>query len=311
MKTLKQLIQELNWFDFLRKIKEILFKVSDNPLSSKIQAGDNITLEGQGTEESPLKINTAGGGSGGSQDLQSVLSEGTTANIDEFFKITNSQDIHLQSGSNQFQVNSEDATYGLDFTGKDYLLNSIGNGQLFTNTLGIHLEGQTKDIFIEASPGSIKATAQGNILTLEQGKIFLESTLGVNIVNTPNTDNSVTKGLARDTDGDIVQFDLVSETTPITIIEDTTVALASTSSEKYYGLKSIGTLASLPSISGSEGKKFIIANKSGGIVSVFSNDSTSLDILNQGNTTNELILTIGKVAKIFNDGENWIVTSIY
>jgi len=76
MKTVKQLIQELNWFDFLRKIKEILFRTSDNPLNSKIQAGDNITLSGEGTEESPLTINSTGGGSSEVPTLQDVVHSG-------------------------------------------------------------------------------------------------------------------------------------------------------------------------------------------------------------------------------------------
>jgi hypothetical protein len=95
--------------------------------------------------------------------------------------------------------------------------------------------------------------------------------------------------------------------TPITIIDDGTVALSTTTQRKYYGITASGALCSLPPIEDYEGKTIIVANKSAGTQSVFSNDSVSNDIWNNGTTTNEIEFT-GTI-ELFNDGINWVLVA--
>ena len=76
--TLLQKIQNLTWFNEVNKLKSILLDLFNSSWNlGVIEAGTNITFSGDGTQASPLVINSSGGGS---QDLQSVLDEGYFAN---------------------------------------------------------------------------------------------------------------------------------------------------------------------------------------------------------------------------------------
>ena len=78
MKTIKQLIDNLTWYNSVEKLKEVFRRISDQPLASKIEAGSNVTLSGEGTEKSPLVINTSGGSEGTVPTLQEVVEQGNT-----------------------------------------------------------------------------------------------------------------------------------------------------------------------------------------------------------------------------------------
>ena len=73
-------IKKLLYFNELIKLKEILTELYHSSWNlGVIEAGTNITFSGDGTQASPLVINSSGGG--GSQDLQSVLDEGAVADL--------------------------------------------------------------------------------------------------------------------------------------------------------------------------------------------------------------------------------------
>ena len=150
---------------------------------------------------------------GGSQDLQQTLDNGSIATISEFFKITNSEDIHLQSGGNQFQVNNESSAYGLDYVGKDFNLNSNGNGLITTNEStgneGIVLNGQTKKIIARSNFG-ININSQGGSIDVKEGSVILNGPNEIKIASALITDNTVTKGLSVDSTGKVVEHDLTS-----------------------------------------------------------------------------------------------------
>lgn len=99
--------------------------------------------------------------------------------------------------------------------------------------------------------------------------------------------------------------------TSIVILSDLTVALNVVGLKAYYGLTGSGALASLPTISGNSGKSFIIANKSAGNISVYSNDSIAADISNKGILIASIVISSGKIIEMFNDGVSWIVTDLY
>lgn len=96
--------------------------------------------------------------------------------------------------------------------------------------------------------------------------------------------------------------------TEITVISDTTVALAVPNLYKWYSITGSGALASLPPIAGNEGKTIYIVNKSASVQNLYSNDSVSNDIWSNGVAVNTVAMPIGFVGKLFNDTVNWVLS---
>lgn len=95
--------------------------------------------------------------------------------------------------------------------------------------------------------------------------------------------------------------------TEIAIVSDLTVALVVSNLRKYYGLTGVDAVASLPPIAGNVGKTLIVVNKTSSNQNLFSNDSVANDIFSNGVAVNTVVMPIGFIGELFNDGVNWVI----
>lgn len=85
MTTLEK-ITTLNWFDFLRKIKDILLNLN----TSTNQKLEEAPIDGLQYARQDATWSEVVGGAGGSQDLQSILTEGNIA-LNSSIKLTDTE----------------------------------------------------------------------------------------------------------------------------------------------------------------------------------------------------------------------------
>lgn len=207
-----------------------------------------------------------------SPTLQQVMTKGATSTISGATSITSNGGLFLDGGTGSTVV-----------TGSDVAINA-GNVEIGSNN-GLTLSIGGVSTFV----------VEGDDLTPSVYTRTLANVTGREVISV--------NGLGADSTGNIVVPILPS----ITIISATTVALMVVGVEAYYGLTTSGTTASLPPIAGFSAKKFVVANKSGGNIEIFSNDGTSTDIWNAGTLTNTVTVPSGQIVELFNDGVSWML----
>lgn len=189
-KTLREKILALKWFNNPNEVIPILLELLGNSESGikAIEAGLNVTITGEGTEEEPYVINSTGGGGG--SGIQSIVA-GTNITVDATdpnnptISSTGAGDLQsvLNLGEEAVGKNIDLTRFddGLETQGGQFFLRSQGtDSRVEGDFTGLNLYNGEKQIRLSDGVWQIIDSVTGKIRNLYLGEIGVDVDENVN-----------------------------------------------------------------------------------------------------------------------------------